>query len=419
MDAEKAVREFFEGGRAKKHAYFTGTTLKNPIEYKVNEPIIFKIKAVTDDGIDIKIPQIRYMIESDDGFKSDGYLGVSRDGWFYIECSIKRDGFIHILAEACDENKEAIENIDRFEGGAGADIDKIVCATDIPDDYTEFWENVKKEGCSIPEVVIFNEQFETEKGFVAFDMRYKTKYGDFLSLTYTYPKYAKPKTLKLMFVYMGYGVGDAEPVCREGYLCVRVNCHDICNRQTADYYEVLRDGKYFRYGLNPDENENPDTTYWKKVFVRDMQAFNYFRKNPLVNGKDTEFEGGSQAAFQACNMAAHTGAATALRINVPWACDLFATQKQNRIEMPWRLPVCNGLRYFDTAVAAKFLKCPVYIEAGLGDYICPPSGQMAMYNGITSPKKIRFIQNRTHPYFPKEVYTSERENGYSLPDWHF
>ena len=64
--------------------------------------------------------------------------------------------------------------------------------------------------------------------------------------------------------------------------------------------------------------------------------------------------------------------------------------------------------YFDTANFAKRIKCPIYIEAGLGDYICPPSGVTAMYNGITAPKKITFVQNRTHSYNPRERVTFDR-----------
>lgn len=419
MDAEKIVKEFFDGGTISQHAYFVGTTLKDPIRYTVNEPMIFKIKVVDDNNEDLSIPFIHYSVESDDGVKNDGYLSISDDGWFYITASAARDGFVHVIAEACDEHKKVIENIDKFEGGAGADVDQIKCETDVPDDYLEFWKTVKNEGYSIPEEIVFKEQFETEKGFIACDVRYKTKYGDFLSLTYTYPENAENGSLKLLFFYQGYGVGDAFPICREGYMCVRVNTHDIYNRQSAEYYEKLKSGKCFKYGFNLDENKLPETTYWKKIFVRNMQALCYFSQHTLINGKDFEFEGGSQSAMLACNMAVHSGVATELRINVPWACDLFAIKKQNRINIPWRLPESNGLRYFDTAVAAKFLKCPVYIEAGLGDYICPPSGQMAMYNGITAPKKLRFIQNRTHSYIPKKIYDTEIFEKYMLPDWRF
>ena len=38
--------------------------------------------------------------------------------------------------------------------------------------------------------------------------------------------------------------------------------------------------------------------------------------------------------------------------------------------------------------------------AGLGDYICPPSGVMAFYNAIPSHKSITFIQGAMHLYVP-------------------
>lgn len=41
------------------------------------------------------------------------------------------------------------------------------------------------------------------------------------------------------------------------------------------------------------------------------------------------------------------------------------------------------------------IKCPVTIEAGLGDYVCPPSGVAALYNGISAPKKDR-LEAGTH-----------------------
>ena len=252
---------------------------------------------------------------------------------------------------------------------------------------------------------LFKEKIDAEPGFVAYDVHYKTKYGDFLSIIYTYPENAEPASLKLVFFYMGYGVYTLTPFYREGYLCVRVNTHDIPNRQSEEFYKALDKGKLDDYGFDPEENKSPETSYWKKIFVRNMHALNIFSKHPLVNGKDIEFEGGSQGGMQACSMAAHSGVATELRIRVPWACDLFASEKIGRIQIPWRLPTHHALKYFDTAGAAKFLKCPVYIEVGLGDYVCPPSGQAAMYNSITAPKKIRFIQNTTHSYNPPQKNT--------------
>lgn len=50
----------------------------------------------------------------------------------------------------------------------------------------------------------------------------------------------------------------------------------------------------------------------------------YLKDNPLANSRDYEFEGCSQGAFQAVNLATHMGIATNVRINVTWFCDIFA-----------------------------------------------------------------------------------------------
>ena len=386
---------------------FVGSTTKNALSYTVGEPIIFKIRVENDDKV-VNIPYIRYYVEGDDGEKSEGYIEPNVDGWFYIETSLKRNGFVHLIAKACDENREIIERVDKFEGGAGADIDKISCVTKTPCNYLDFWSAVREEAFSIPKEVIYHQKTDAPEGFVAYDIRLKTTAGDFVSCVFSHPKDAKAGSLKLSCGYMGYGMASASPMFNDGYLCVTVNTHDVLNCQQPDYYtEIYKTKKYAGYGLHKEENRNLETTYWKKMFIRDMQAFFYFKEHKLLDGKNYIFRGGSQGAMRACNMAAHTGFATQVVIDVPWFCNLFGVKDDNRIKMPWGPWTEDALRYFDTAVAGKFIKCPVHIEAGLGDYICPPSTVMALYNNITTQKKIRFIQNRTHSYKPQKYIAYE------------
>ena len=412
MNIEKEVKSFLDGISQTSTLMFVGSTTKNPLSYTVGEPIVFKIRVESDDKV-VNVPYIQYFLEGDDGQTSEGYIESESDGWFYVETSLNRDGFVHLKAKACDENKEIIEGIDIFEGGAGADIDKIQCVTDIPDDYFDFWNAVKEEALSIPKEVIYKKEIDAPEGFVGYDVRLKTTNGDFVSCMYTHPKDAKEGTLKLAFGYMGYGLTTVTPTFLDGYLYVTTNTHDIPNGESPEYYANLLKTKYASYGLKKEENQRPETTYWKKMFVRDMQSFFYFKDHPLADGKNFVFRGGSQGAMRACNMASHTGYATQAMLNVPWFGNLLSIKKEDRIKMPWGPFEDSGLVYFDTAVAGKFLKCPVYIEAGLGDYICPPSTEMALYNSITTPKKIRFIQNRTHSYKPKKYVTYELEDSYN------
>jgi len=41
-------------------------------------------------------------------------------------------------------------------------------------------------------------------------------------------------------------------------------------------------------------------------------------------------------------------------------------------------------------------------RAGLGDYVCPPSGLAVLYNNIPGPKKIVWMQGSTHGYIPPQ-----------------
>jgi cephalosporin-C deacetylase-like acetyl esterase len=77
----------------------------------------------------------------------------------------------------------------------------------------------------------------------------------------------------------------------------------------------------------------------------------------------------------------------------------------------WFMPSwVEGLGYFDTTNHAKRIRGKVKIYAGLGDYVCPPSGEIVLYNSIKSPVTLSFRQGRTHGYEMKdgELFTLEK-----------
>ena len=63
-----------------------------------------------------------------------------------------------------------------------------------------------------------------------------------------------------------------------------------------------------------------------------------------------------------------------------------------------KMPKGLGVTYFDTEVAAQYLKCPTYIISGLGDLTCNASTQMSLFNAIKSQKYIEFYQNKVHSF---------------------
>ena len=364
--------------------------------------MVFKLSVKTEDKF-IPVPFIAVEIYSDDTSTSKETVSADSDGSFYIKTCCKRDGFVRIIARALDENKEKIEGIDEFQGGAGADVDKITLCSKAPDDYFEYWEDLSAKAQAIPKKILLEREIPAPEGFIAKDMRFETTAGEFLSLVVSYPKDAEEGTLKLRMLFMGYGINTALLRFDKDSLNVGVNSHDIGNLLDAAEYQALRAEPRFQgYGFNAEENKDPRTSYWNKMYTRDLQAFHYFKNHPLLNGKDYIFLGGSQGAMQAAHMALHSKIATECHLDVAWCCDLWAAEKENRMS-GWRPGTGKAMEDLDTAVAASLLTCPVHIMAGLGDYVCPPSGQAAMFNAIKSKKFIKFVQNQTHPYRPVEV----------------
>ena len=158
MKAENDVKNYLLGISENGGAYFTGSTTKDALSYKTGEEMTFKIRVKCADEY-LPVPYIKYTLEGDDGEKSSGIIKAESDGWFYVKASVKSPGFVHLIANACDENQNELECVDAFEGGAGAETDKLVCGTDVPEDYFEFWDWIKAEAYKTEPEIIYKKQF--------------------------------------------------------------------------------------------------------------------------------------------------------------------------------------------------------------------------------------------------------------------
>ena len=102
--------------------------------------------------------------------------------------------------------------------------------------------------------------------------------------------------------------------------------------------------------------------------------------------------------MQCLTVAGLDGDVTAVETVVPWFCDVSGAELSGRVDS-WFMPSwVDGLGYFDTTNHAKRIKGKVSIYVGLGDYVCPPSGEMVLFNAIKTEKRIRFRQGKTHGY---------------------
>ena len=151
---------------------------------------------------------------------------------------------------------------------------------------------------------------------------------------------------------------------------------------------------------DPAENKDPKwliSTAWPP---RDGARI---LKSLLRNGKDLfrPRQGGLQTIW-----AAGHKDVTLAESSITWCCDLGG-ERLGRNRGGWYIKWSDGLGYYDAVNVAKRIptSCRTIIpRAGLGDYVCPPSGLAILWNNIKGPKKIIWVQGSQHGYVPPEKY---------------
>ena len=200
-----------------------------------------------------------------------------------------------------------------------------------------------------------------------------------------------------MGTYMGYGVASATPSSSPGMLTLSINVHGIENGREAEYYKSQN---LTNYGFNSGENARPETSYFLGMILRVLRSLELLKTQPEWNGQDLVVSGGSQGGFQAIAGAALDQDVTQCLAHIPWLCDLGGPTA-GRLK-GWRPDYTKGLGYFDAVNMAKRVACEISISAGLGDYVCPPSGVTVLYNNLKSQKRLELIQGKTHQFNPKK-----------------
>lgn len=384
--------------------YFRGSTTKDAVSYSCGEEMIFELELVHDGKI-FGVPLFKWECYGDDGAKSSGVVS-GETGKVTVKTSVSKPGFAHVIVTACALDGKPLEGVDKFEGGAGAEIDSIQQGVADPEDYDEFWANqLKKLDEIAPEVLMKKEVDSGDPDYAAYDIRLKSLGDVPVSCILTMPKNAAPKSLAAHISFHGYGFDGAIIYRVPGEIRLDVTIHGHENlREKAYYDEYAR--THGGFAFNREENKRPETCFFANLILRDIQAVRWLRTLPEYDGKGIIITGGSMGAMQSVNVAAHIDDARSLTINVPWLCDLGGITV-GRLR-GWRPEFDEGVRYFDTAAAASRVKCPVDISCGLGDYVCPPSGEVVLWHNFKTPKTIKFLQNKTHPYTPIEIISYKR-----------
>ncbi|MCF0234388.1 MAG: acetylxylan esterase [Thermoguttaceae bacterium] len=219
----------------------------------------------------------------------------------------------------------------------------------------------------------------------------------------TMPKNAEAKSLPAVVSYQGYGVYSAgKQTWRKNAIAFEINAHGILNGQKTEYYQALSSTFLAGYGFSQTQNSVPESCYWNGMMMRAMRALQYVKTLPEWDGVNLTTTGGSQGGLQCLSAAGLDPDVTAVEAYVPWFCDLSGRVKNDRLG-GWFPEWVDGLGYFDTTNHAKRIKGKVTFYSGLGDYVCPPSGQVVLFHAIPTEKKWGVTQGKTHGFTMKNA----------------
>ena len=357
---------------------------------------------------------VKWTRTGDDGKRETGVVEIVPGKAAVVKTSLAAPGFVRMQASLANSKKVILrqkvkgklQNIS-FDGGVGVEPEKLQPAAEEPADFDAFWARQKEKLAKVP--VKYEMKKVSKPGAavevyaVSVDCAGPRPVTGYLTM----PADAKEKSLPAYANYQGYSPSSVQKAPKgglKGRINLTINAHGYELGKDADYYKefyksIKSNGK--NYAFDPKQNEDPETAYFNGMALRVMRSLQFLKALPQWDGKTLVVSGGSQGGLQTIWAAALDSDVSLALPNVTWCCDFAGPDLKKRLK-GWRPSYVPALNYYDSVFHAKRIKCPVTItRAGLGDYVCPPSGLAILYNNLKAPKKIIWFQGSTHGFVPK------------------
>lgn len=330
-----------------------------------------------------------------------------------VTVTMEQPGFVLITATY----RDASGAVATACAGAGFSPLEIKAPLARPDDFLDFWNAQLRELAALPmkpSLTPVAPQNDLKGRVETFDVSLDCLGGRPVSGYYSRPVGAKPKSLPAILCLQGAGARSSNRVdwMATGALAMDINAHGLANGRTADYYQRLETGELAGYpGFGASDRE---TCYFRGMFLRVARALQFLKAQPEWDGRTLVTWGSSQGGAQALAGAALDPQVTFCAALLPGLCNLSGNAGGLKAGWPgWVVyrdgqpadpAIANTAPYFDLVNFAPEIKAQTYLDAGLVDTTCPPSGIYAVFNAIRAPKEILTYPLNGHGYYPDESY---------------
>lgn len=423
------------------NAWIKGTTDKDPVSYKTGETMNFTLTLMDVEG---DIPPDTYFLQwqrSDDFGKFEkGKIPLTKEPFKY-EAVLDKPGFVRLEAFVVDkkgrqyvkkftgdtttpEGRRAMNAFERksrrlfFDGGAGADVDKLMPSGE-PKDFDAFW---AKQFARLDRVPMIDSRIEIPCSnpkvrlyAVKVDCAGLRPVTGYLSVPKAVDSGATFPCRLTTHGYNGDRFQHYVPGGRtDREIVFDINAHGLklvaFGATDADTkalrWEARSNGK--SYAFDAKQNADPEVAYFNGMVLRVKRALQFLKTVKGWNGRDLYASGGSQGGLQTIWAAACGEGVTRAESAITWCCDMIRNNTRLALKISsdgWYIPWTESMGYYDAAIFAKRIPktCKTIItRAGIGDYCCPPAGLAMLYNNMTCPKKIVWVQGSQHGFVPPE-----------------
>lgn len=345
---------------------------------------------------------------------------VIKNGKAIIEIgTMKEPGF-----RDCELQVELKGEVYKHHIKVGFEPEKLQPYTQLPDDFTSYWDTAKAEAAKCP--------FYFEKTFVpefsnnkinCYLVKLQVYKKDYFVYGYlSIPK--KEGKYPVVFSPPGAGIKPMNPLKDNFYAengCIRfdMEIHGIRPNLDRDTYtEISRafgtaNNSYLVNGL-----DNRDSYYMKKVYLSCVRAIDFLVSLPEWDGKNIIAQGGSQGGALALITAGLDDRVTLCAANHPALSDMARYKTGRAGGYPHLFTKFDGmdtpeklktLEYYDVVNFAKQITIPVFMTWGYNDNTCPPTTSYIVYNLINSEKEALIT--------PVNEHWISMKTRYAILDW--
>jgi len=376
--------------------------------YKVDEQAEFTITALKN-NVPLKGIEIKYTIQPDPGYRimevwDQGTLVLKNEPIKIKSKKFDRPGFLRCTAIVEIDGKKYSSY-----ATAGFSPEKILPTTNLPHDFTSFWDKGKDDLSKVPvnpvltlmperctnKVNVYHVQLDNIDGKIYGILCTPKKEGKYPAILHVPGAGVRP--------YYGE-VAEAE----QGFISFTIGIHGIPVNLDQSVYDNLRAGALKNYwGIHLDDKDN---AYFRRVYLGCVRAIDFMSDLDNFDGENIGVTGGSQGGALSIVAASLDSRIKYLAAFYPALSDLTGflhgraggwpqiftdgfTNKPEKIETS---------KYYDVVNFARFVKVPGWYSWGYNDNVCPPTSMYAAYNVLTAEKELHVFHETQHWTFPEQ-----------------